>query len=72
MASEIKPVIEWPDYATDPTGGDPFTQDLNAPYDKVHQLELWWGRKDKADENTGRLVLASCVHCTLLVSQLLN
>jgi Amt family ammonium transporter len=33
--SEITPVVEWPDYATDPNGGDPFTQDLNAPYDKV-------------------------------------
>jgi Amt family ammonium transporter len=28
------PIIEWPDYATTPTGGDVFTQDLNAPYDK--------------------------------------
>jgi ammonium transporter, Amt family len=33
--AEITPVTEWPDYATDPQGGDPFTQDLNAPYDKV-------------------------------------
>ena len=33
--AEITPVTEWPDYATSPKGGDPFTQDLNAPYDKV-------------------------------------
>ena len=32
---EITPVTEWPDWHTDPNGGDPFTQDLNAPYDKV-------------------------------------
>jgi len=32
--AEITPVTEWPDYATNPQGGDPFTQDLNAPYDK--------------------------------------
>ncbi|KAI0007069.1 ammonium transporter [Xylariaceae sp. FL0662B] len=31
---EITPVTEWPDYATNPRGGDPITQDLNAPYDK--------------------------------------
>ncbi|KAJ9644506.1 hypothetical protein H2201_000281 [Coniosporium apollinis] len=28
------PVTEWPDYNTNPNGGDPLTQDLNAPYDK--------------------------------------
>lgn len=28
------PVLEWPDYNTTPTGGDPLTTDLNAPYDK--------------------------------------
>ncbi|USP75395.1 uncharacterized protein yc1106_02669 [Curvularia clavata] len=28
------PVTEWPDYNTTPTGGDPMTVDLNAPYDK--------------------------------------
>ncbi|KAL8335298.1 hypothetical protein RB598_009477 [Gaeumannomyces tritici] len=28
------PVTEWPDYGTNPRGGDPITQDLNAPYDK--------------------------------------
>ncbi|KAK4164619.1 putative ammonium transporter [Cladorrhinum sp. PSN259] len=33
-ASEIVPVTEWPDWATNPDGGDPLTQDLNAPYDK--------------------------------------
>lgn len=32
--AEIIPITEWPDYATAPTGGNPFTQDLNAPYDK--------------------------------------
>ncbi|KAK3949859.1 ammonium transporter family-domain-containing protein [Pseudoneurospora amorphoporcata] len=31
---EIKPVTEWPDWHANPDGGDPFTQDLNAPYDK--------------------------------------
>jgi ammonium transporter, Amt family len=25
---------EWPDYSTDPQGGDPLTQDLTSPYDK--------------------------------------
>lgn len=33
-APEIVPVTEWPDWATNPDGGDPTTQDLNAPYDK--------------------------------------
>jgi Amt family ammonium transporter len=33
--SSITPVTEWPDYGVDPTGGDPITHDLNAPYDKV-------------------------------------
>ncbi|KAF4837545.1 Ammonium transporter 1 [Colletotrichum siamense] len=32
--AEIIPVTEFPDYAVDPTGGDPLTHDLNAPYDK--------------------------------------
>ncbi|KAI1077080.1 ammonium transporter [Whalleya microplaca] len=30
----ITPVTEWPDYANNPQGGDPITQDLNAPYNK--------------------------------------
>ncbi|KAI0597765.1 ammonium transporter AmtB-like domain-containing protein [Biscogniauxia sp. FL1348] len=34
MSSEITPVTEWPDYSVNPQGGDPITQDLNAPYDK--------------------------------------
>ncbi|GAB7362405.1 hypothetical protein MBLNU230_g2729t1 [Neophaeotheca triangularis] len=33
-AGEIAPVTEWPNYNDDPRGGDPLTQDLNAPYDK--------------------------------------
>lgn len=32
--AEITPITTWPDYATMPTGGDVFTQDINAPYDK--------------------------------------
>ncbi|KFA67328.1 hypothetical protein S40285_03623 [Stachybotrys chlorohalonatus IBT 40285] len=32
--AEITPVTEWPDYSDNPRGGDPITQDLNAPYDK--------------------------------------
>ncbi|KLU81069.1 hypothetical protein MAPG_00164 [Magnaporthiopsis poae ATCC 64411] len=28
------PVTQWPDYGTNPQGGDPIMQDLNAPYDK--------------------------------------
>ncbi|EXF81308.1 ammonium transporter [Colletotrichum fioriniae PJ7] len=32
--AEVIPVTEFPDYATDPTGGNPITHDLNAPYDK--------------------------------------
>ncbi|KAL6244172.1 hypothetical protein RBB50_009042 [Rhinocladiella similis] len=32
--SEITPITEWPDYKVDPQGGNPITQDLNAPYDK--------------------------------------
>ncbi|KAK1995110.1 ammonium transporter [Colletotrichum falcatum] len=32
--AEIIPVTEFPDYAVDPTGGNPITHDLNAPYDK--------------------------------------
>ncbi|KAJ4390194.1 hypothetical protein N0V85_007463 [Neurospora sp. IMI 360204] len=31
---EIVPVTEWPDWHANPNGGDPLTQDLNAPYDK--------------------------------------
>ncbi|KAK1781466.1 ammonium transporter AmtB-like domain-containing protein [Copromyces sp. CBS 386.78] len=31
---EITPITEWPDWHANPNGGDPFTQDLNAPYDK--------------------------------------
>ncbi|KAK3317565.1 ammonium transporter AmtB-like domain-containing protein [Cercophora scortea] len=31
---EITPVTEWPDWNANPDGGDPLTQDLNAPYDK--------------------------------------
>ncbi|KAI0100573.1 ammonium transporter AmtB-like domain-containing protein [Nemania sp. FL0031] len=34
MSSAITPVTEWPDYSVNPQGGDPITQDLNAPYDK--------------------------------------
>merc|ERR1712230_326467 len=37
--SEITPVTEWPDYSVDPQGGNPITQDLNAPYDKG---DLYW------------------------------
>ena len=33
--SEIVPITEWPDYSENPQGGDPITQDLNAPYNKV-------------------------------------
>ncbi|KAK4184258.1 putative ammonium transporter [Podospora australis] len=32
--SGITPVTEWPEWSTNPDGGDPLTQDLNAPYDK--------------------------------------
>jgi ammonium transporter, Amt family len=32
--STIVPVTEWPDWHDVPDGGDPITQDLNAPYDK--------------------------------------
>ncbi|KAF4339931.1 ammonium permease MEPA [Fusarium beomiforme] len=32
--AEITPVTDWPDYNADPTGGNPVTNDLNAPYDK--------------------------------------
>ncbi|TEA18236.1 Ammonium transporter 1 [Colletotrichum sidae] len=32
--ADIVPVTEFPDYAVDPTGGNPLTHDLNAPYDK--------------------------------------
>ncbi|KAH7026469.1 ammonium transporter AmtB-like domain-containing protein [Microdochium trichocladiopsis] len=34
MSDEILPVLEWPAYEVNPNGGDPITQDLNAPYDK--------------------------------------
>lgn len=33
--ADISPITEWPDYSVNPQGGDPKTQDLNAPYDKV-------------------------------------
>ncbi|KAK0609945.1 ammonium transporter AmtB-like domain-containing protein [Bombardia bombarda] len=32
--AEITPVTEWPEWSVNPDGGDPLTQDLNAPYDK--------------------------------------
>ncbi|KAM0283082.1 hypothetical protein ACHAQH_002685 [Verticillium albo-atrum] len=32
--AEVIPITEWPDYSDDPTGGNPLTHDLNAPYDK--------------------------------------
>ncbi|EKD20965.1 ammonium transporter [Drepanopeziza brunnea f. sp. 'multigermtubi' MB_m1] len=32
--AEITPVVEWPDYSDNPQGGNPYTQDLLAPYDK--------------------------------------
>lgn len=32
--AEIIPVTEWPEWSVNPNGGDPLTQDLNAPYDK--------------------------------------
>ncbi|RYP64557.1 hypothetical protein DL770_009166 [Monosporascus sp. CRB-9-2] len=32
--TEITPVTEWPEWHSYPNGGDPITQDLNAPYDK--------------------------------------
>lgn len=35
MAEAPVPVSEWPAYSVNPQGGDPITQDLNAPYDKV-------------------------------------
>jgi ammonium transporter, Amt family len=35
MADAPVPITEWPDYSVNPQGGDPITQDLNAPYDKV-------------------------------------
>lgn len=36
MSEEIIPITEWPDYSVTPQGGDPITQNLNAPYDKVY------------------------------------
>lgn len=33
--AEVTPITEWPDYSVDPNGGNPLTQNLNAPYDKV-------------------------------------
>lgn len=33
MAAPV-PVTEWPEWSVYPDGGDPFTQDLNSPYDK--------------------------------------
>lgn len=38
--TEIVPVTEWPEWSTNPNGGDPLTQDLNAPYDKASH-PLW-------------------------------
>lgn len=35
MADEITPVLEFPGWHDDPVGGDPFTQDLAASYDKA-------------------------------------
>lgn len=35
MADEITPVLEFPDWHENPVGGDPFTQDLGASYDKA-------------------------------------
>ena len=37
MADEvtITPLLEFPDWHDNPDGGDPFTQDLGASYDKV-------------------------------------
>ncbi|KAK1981908.1 ammonium transporter [Colletotrichum cereale] len=32
--AEVIPVTTFPDYAVDPTGGNPITHNLNAPYDK--------------------------------------
>ncbi|KAK4653416.1 hypothetical protein QC762_507100 [Podospora pseudocomata] len=31
---EIVPVTKWPEWSSNPDGGDPLTQNLNAPYDK--------------------------------------
>ena len=39
--AEIIPVTEWPDYSEDPTGGNPITHDLNAPYDKVSVIDYY-------------------------------
>ena len=33
MAANITDIKEWPEYATNPEGGDVFTQNINAPYD---------------------------------------
>lgn len=62
--SEITPVTEWPDYAVDPQGGNPITQDLNAPYDKVRD-----GRAhdvNAADIKQGRPLLAASMHHPVL------
>ena len=65
--SEITPVTEWPDYATNPQGGDPFTQDLNAPYDKVSNRDIQ--RIAIASyKKIGRYVLVARLHDSLLVS----
>ncbi|RYP16793.1 hypothetical protein DL765_004906 [Monosporascus sp. GIB2] len=37
--TEITPVTEWPEWHSYPNGGEPITQDLNAPYDKG---DLYW------------------------------
>ena len=33
--ADITPVTEWPEWSDNPNGGDPFTQNLGAPYDKA-------------------------------------
>jgi len=61
--AEITPVTEWPDYATNPQGGDPFTQDLNAPYDKVWNADMRHGRQLTTARETcaGYLSVRFCV-----------
>jgi len=39
MADEITPLLEFPDWHDNPDGGDPFTQDLGASYDKVGAIK---------------------------------
>lgn len=62
--AEITPVTEWPDYATNPQGGDPLTQDLNAPYDKVSSQCL----KIRPYEETDmfRVICVWLLVCTIL------